>query len=276
MNFWAVYVVYNPDRAYLEKSLEAVAAQVDGIVIVDNGGGPENADVQKYKALVIRENGNTGIAKALNDGFREAMRNGAECVITFDQDSVPPSDMVEKYREFFISHPMAGEVGCRYSGSQNFDSCRETDHVITSGAAIPSKVFNAVGEFREDYFIDMVDVEYSWRIRKEGWEVWQLSDVILEHHLGDGLGGITLFGKKRLCYVRHNDSRWFHIVRNTMWLTNEYKDIYPENCRKYRRKLARSVFRSLLFDSGRRGILKAVRNAIKDSAEKNVKMQQQP
>lgn len=266
MKFVAVYVTYGPDMAYLERSLAAVRDQVDGIVIADNGGGPDDALAARLSAEVIRMNGNEGIASALNAACTRAVEMGADWILSFDQDSLPPSGMVRRYEEIIAANPGLGQLGCRYSGSEEFVGTRSADSVITSGAALSVPAFRQAGPYRGDYFIDMVDIEYSWRLRRCGWKVMQTSDVVLEHHLGDGLGGISLFGKKRLCYMRHTPSRWYYIVRNTMTLCREYGKVFPEECGAVRSHLKRSLCRALVMDSQRRAILYAARSGCRDAS----------
>lgn len=263
MKFYAVYVACFPETELLARSLRTVAPQVEGIVVVNNGGLDEFPPFPGVE--IVSDGKNVGVAAALNIGFREAIARGADCILTFDQDSVPPDDMVRRYRSFLEIHPEAGQVGCRYSGSEEFDSYREVSDVITSGTVTRREAFLAAGAFREDYFIDLVDVEYSFRLRRSGWKVYQLSDVVMEHHLGNGLGGMRLFGKLRLCYVKHAPMRWYYMVRNTLACCREYRSLFGDECRHYCFRMARSLSRALLFDAERREIFKAALSGIRDA-----------
>src|SRR5712664_4824534 len=96
---YAVVVAYKPEIDRLSALLRAVAPQVSGVVIVDNGG--EAARIQQLvdsqplqSCTVVGMPINIGVAAAQNEGLRISMRAGADYVVLLDHDSVPDPGMI--------------------------------------------------------------------------------------------------------------------------------------------------------------------------------------
>jgi rhamnosyltransferase len=87
----AVVVLYNPEVDVLE-NLRVLAAQVDALVIVDNGSSEvfrsDLAPMLNARVELIRHPGNLGIATGFNTGVRRLIELGCEFSLTFDQDAL--------------------------------------------------------------------------------------------------------------------------------------------------------------------------------------------
>ena len=74
--------------------------QVKEVIIVDNASKNifeiEQLVLDK-RVNIVKNSSNLGIAAALNIGFNIFVKNEYDCCLTLDQDSVCPSDMIEKY-----------------------------------------------------------------------------------------------------------------------------------------------------------------------------------
>ena len=96
----AVVITYQPNLEHLEQLLNALASQVESILIVDNGSFEDlkawinNRHGSVIKLLELSDN--QGIAAAQNIGIQWALDREAEFVLLMDQDSEPWLDMVEK------------------------------------------------------------------------------------------------------------------------------------------------------------------------------------
>lgn len=261
MKILTAYVTYNPSPECLLRSLQAVGESSADILIADNSDrdGQRVSDIcTECRVKYMDMGGNKGMGKALNVIFAEAERQGYTHVLTFDQDSVPAEGMTEALSSFMNGENGngTGQVGPLYSFGRKMLSHRQhgefedVDHVITSGSLTLVEAWKSVGGFREDLFIDMVDVDFSRRLRKAGFKVVRLNSVVMEHHLGDGIKGIRLFGKDRLCFADHAPERWYYITRNTLEIDGRF--------------IWKPFLRMLLSGSGRteriRYVLKGVRD----------------
>ena len=241
----AVIVVYHPDAARLQVVLEAAREQCARVCVVINGAdsatlewlqGREEAGLVHRLITAPR---NQGLGWAHNQGVAEARAAGMSHVLLLDQDSVLDphgvARLLEAERELLDSGIRPGAVaaefrdsrtGVRYSFLQwtgwRFRKVRHrersllpVDHAISSGSLIPLAVLDAVGDLREDFFIDYVDVEWCHRARHGGYPVFGLTVPLVDHQLGRGVRRLP-FGVAML--PLHPAWRVYYIFRNALLL----------------------------------------------------------
>ena len=236
---FAVIVTYQPDGALLARLVEALCSQVSGAIVVNNASVLPLADgyFQKYNFCVKHLQSNTGVATALNEGFRWAQAQNADFVITFDQDSEPAPDMVARlvlaHQNLVASGQKVGAVGPqqvdrrtgrrapflapiarhRHRLTPDAGQTVEVDHLITSGCLIPMHVWREVGPFLDELFIDYVDIEWSLRVRHRGWRLFGVGGATLTHSIGDKVA--QWWGWQ---FPWHSPLRHYFIFRNGTYL----------------------------------------------------------
>ncbi len=236
---FAVIVTYQPDGALLSRLVEALCSQVSGAIVVNNASVLPLADgyFQKYNFCVKHLHANTGVATALNEGFRWAQAQNADFVITFDQDSEPAPDMVARlvlaHQNLVASGQKVGAVGpqqvdrrtgrrapflapiARHRRRLTPDAGQtvEVDHLITSGCLIPIHAWREVGPFLDELFIDYVDIEWSLRLRHRGWHLFGVGGATLTHSIGDKVA--QWWGWQ---FPWHSPLRHYFIFRNGTYL----------------------------------------------------------
>ena len=97
---------------------------------------------------------------------------------------------------------------------------------MTSGALMPAWIFDTLGWFASEYFIDCVDFEYSLRIRAAGYLIADSSDAVLLHaagHAGKRFG----FGRLSFRPTHHNAVRRYYMSRNRIALYRKYFRMFP-------------------------------------------------
>lgn len=243
----AVVVAYRPEPGPLRDLLEALAAQVDEILVVDNTPGDTGArtlarsidDVAAgIPVATWQMGGNHGIAAAQNVGIRKALAEGFDYVLLSDQDSVPQPGMVDALVECCVERSAAGPVGCvapayhdRSTGQAfAFQVMRpgalfyqslpahlavpsaEIVTTISSGSLIPRSSLESVGDMHEDFFIDHVDTEWCHRARAAGRRNYGTALARLEHTLG-GEPFRVWYGRWRL-HSEYPPSRLYYRFRN--------------------------------------------------------------
>jgi rhamnosyltransferase len=202
---YAVVVTYFPDDAVVA-NLRALQPQVARVVIVDNTGphgSRSRLDVFRVEGevTVILNADNRGLAAALNQGLVLAAAEGADWIATFDQDSRAPDGYCAGLLAGFAACPEPAHVGMlapiyqdhslgfRYSPAASLEGdARPVAPVtvaITSGNLLRADAVRAVGGFREDFIIDCVDFEYCLRLRRGGWTIYEIRDVVLDHAQGN-------------------------------------------------------------------------------------------
>jgi rhamnosyltransferase len=103
----------------------------------------------------------------------------------------------------------------------------EQKTVITSGSLVDVRLANAIGGFREDYFIDQVDHEFCLRARAHGYKVVISHKPVMTHSVGR-LGGVRLPFLGVL--PNHPPLRKYYIARNTVVTLATYWRSEPEWC----------------------------------------------
>lgn len=262
MNISAIYVTYCPNIQYLTKSLEHVLPQVQNVIVVDNSDNLE--DQKKVQAIasqgviVLTQGRNVGIAAALNIGCKKAAHLGADWCLTLDQDSIVPKMMVSEYAAYVAVNgaKKIGALGpmfrfCPEDVLPGDDRVVEAKALITSGCCINLQAFQEVGGFKEDLFIDAVDTEYSWNLRKNGYHLYQFHTLVLEHHLGNNPFHVRVFGKRIMTSTNHNALRYYYISRNSKRISEDYRNVFPKEAAAYRKKGIKQAIIVLLFEDNK-------------------------
>ena len=173
---------YNPNNE-VQSNIRSYYDDVDSVFVVDNSVRNHASlfeDLPKCQYLPLWSN--QGIAKALNTGCKEAIRQGFETLITFDQDTVASSGLISSLLSEFIGNPddniVAPNVKHIYRDnkggrifSEDIAFARDDEEppwVITSGTMFSSAVFEKIGGFDEKLFISQVDQDFCFRITRKG------------------------------------------------------------------------------------------------------------
>jgi len=237
----AVIVTYHPAVEIIE-NVSALLEQVDVVVLVDNGSGLATKGLldklRSYaKVSVIYNQENLGIAAALNIGVKKAKDDGYQWVATFDQDSQATPHMIEMMLQAYGAYPQKEKIASlspRYkdkntgvvsvSQATSFSGDRlpyiEVEVIITSGNLVKTSVFDTVGYFSEELFIDYVDTEYCLRCITHGYKILEVIDAILLHDVGTP-SQHNLFWKKFII-SNHSALRRYYFARNAIYTYRRY------------------------------------------------------
>lgn len=259
----AVLVTYHPDFSMVE-NLRNILAQVQGLVVVDNGSDPNRlgrlrAASQDLGFHLIENGENLGIAKALNRGVRWAKENEFPWVLLFDQDSKTSEGYVPALFETWSSHPkrdkvasvhpryMHPQLGCRALAPRASDG--SLIWCLTSGTLMPSWIFDEIGWFESEFFIDWVDIEYCFRIRKASYLIVESPEAVLLHEPGNPTPS-SLFGL-RFWPSHHSAKRRYYMSRNRMVVFRRYFLSLPLCTLKAMESAARDTMKCFLGERDR-------------------------
>lgn len=235
----AVVVAYFPSASQTQ-ALSGWLPVFDMLIVVDNTPASATSAVLALNDLashervrVIRNRHNLGIAAALNIGVQTAQGLGFRWVATFDQDSRPSSAVADFFHRFLqsgLSKEKVGVLGVNYINANNGRpgvmlgpapaELAEVRTVITSGSLLNLQCYEMIGGFCEKYFIDMVDTEYCYRARKNGYVILVSSQPLMEHSVGT-LQKIRLLGRE-VAFSQHSPLRQYYIFRNTLYMVKQY------------------------------------------------------
>ena len=249
----AVVITFNPDPALLDR-LDVIKRQVEKVIVIDNRSSEEARRIlrdasQDGHIEVLTNTENEGVAAALNQGIRKARDEGFGWVLTLDQDSEPAQGMVQELWAAYgtLANPeriaiiapqvIDAEIGRRapflrkrFGPFYRRDRCdnstlEDVTAVITSGALVRLSVIEAIGGFREDFFIDYVDTEFCLRALSHGYRIVVACRAELKHRLGDRrklrLGLFSLYP------TFHSPVRWYSMSRNRVPMLRAYSLRFP-------------------------------------------------
>jgi rhamnosyltransferase len=216
--------------------IRAIRHQVQTVLIVDDGGLAENQDklATWFKddpgIVLLRHATNRGIAAALNTGLTAAKRLGFSHTVLLDDDSVASPSLVAELMSVYNSASMTGRVivGSATGKDNEADKTKATPRVlrvstiITAGSLLPIDVFDQIGPFREEFFIDFVDHEYSLRARAQGIRILVCGAATIKQPIGRKQ--MTPFGELKSV---HSPDRTYYYFRNSSTAVREYGLRFP-------------------------------------------------
>lgn len=228
-------VVFNPDIAILAPLLAAVGRDGNAVWLFLNSP-LEDADIDELRAQtphlhLLNDGENLGLGTAYNRLATAAADAGWQMLLMFDQDSSPPAGLG---MHLLKSHALLVAKGERPALvgplviSANNGSLKTPPYrrqrdvvaqgklwpaafVISSGSLIDLRAFDAVGGFREDFFIDAIDIEWCFRAWDRGYSCWIDNDVAMPHRLGLGIFRLSLIN---MHLTRQPALRLYTYVRN--------------------------------------------------------------
>lgn len=239
-NICAIITIYNIGND-IHKSLNAIYDQVSEIILVDDGSDVKTLSIlksleTKEKITVLYNKINSGISAALNKGVKYALSNKYSWILTLDQDSIVSPNMVrnmlftydclnEEIKSnimimvpHFIERGIEGpDYNNKYDAEPSFELVSTE---ITSGNLVKAELYNKVGMYNEDFFIDFVDIEFCLRIKKLGYFIAKANNSTFSHNIGNSKRHKFLF-KPVIC-TNHNFIRRYYITRNRLYLWKDY------------------------------------------------------
>ena len=144
-----------------------------------------------------------------------------------DQDSSFKDDIffyINRVKDKLISDKIISSFGPKRNEKEKSGY---TNRLITSGNILNIKGWKDVGKFDENLFIDEVDFDLCYKLKKLGKSIYKFEDVYLNHKVGSPKT-IYIFGKK-INSMNHNYIRKYYIVRNRMYMSKfypQYKKMY--------------------------------------------------
>ena len=217
------------------------------VAVVDDGsatGAEVLAECERLGAAVLRQDRNKGIGAALNAGITALLQEYSDLsyIVTFDQDSEPPAGLLHKYeqaRQAAAADGLAvGSVspesvsGSRVLSRGGSGGYLEAAEPIQSALLVSRAALDAVGGFDEGLFIDGVDTDFYWRLRKAGFSAVAAPGVALEHSLGTRtqarfLGRPLRVRNQPVELMQSAPFRYYYIGRNRIHLLRRYFSTQP-------------------------------------------------
>ena len=225
----AVVVSYN-GLGRITQTVEALLGQVGCVHIVDNGSEAESLAVlkslERRPGVTLELLGmNRGVGHALNLGVRRARQVGCAWLLTMDQDTTVEGSLVRAYAAEIDRNPDLVCLTARINGATG----RKAEggvlaYAITSGNLVRVRLFDEIGLYDEGFFVDMVDFDFSLRLRKTGNTVQRVPDAVMHHHVGDVAPSVAFLQR---FYTQHSAVRRYYQYRNFLYLVERHGFRFP-------------------------------------------------
>jgi len=262
-NLAGVVILYNPDAKVLT-NIQTYIDEIDILYVVDNSDVVNNNLVEALKKMdkirYIHFNENMGIAYPLN--FILSNARDYEFLLTMDQDSCFKPNMMKKYKENIliwadkdasIAVFAADNTGLIHKTAYHFEQ-----RVMMSGNVLKIAVAQLAGGFNESLFIDEVDHEFCYRVRKLGYKILIFYDIKMEHHLGNITGHNIWPGYFNT--TNHCGIRRYYMARNMLYVMNEY----PEVKWQYFKDFIKMVIKIILSENNKLEKIKYIIKGMQD------------
>lgn len=248
----AVVILYKPTEKYINNIL-TYNNFFDKIYIIDNSFEDNSNLVSKINnGMYVSNKKNLGIAKALNIGCQLAFKDGFEWCMTMDQDSFWKIEDLENYFKYIKNNiydkknisfapntertdeklSIYSELKRKVFKIKNNELINNKKNntenvlkVICSGNFFNLSIWNDIGKFNEDLFIDEVDFDFCYRLKRNNFNIIQFNFIKLNHNYGDNIK--TIFPK----LIKHDGYRIYYIIRNMLITKKNYPE-YTENYNK--------------------------------------------
>ena len=199
-------VFFRPSAAQAARIVERFAGRA-AVLVFDNGGIPPEAlaGLRAAEGLTLLGEGrNLGVAAALNALADAARAAGFRRLFLLDQDADATLAALSSLAQALdraagdAPHPALvgpapapnpGHKAPHYParpGQTPRGGLQPVEFLATSGSLMDLDAFAWVGPFREDFFIDAVDLEWCFRAWARGLSCWMDPATAIPHSVGRG------------------------------------------------------------------------------------------
>lgn len=217
-----IVTLYNPNVKEAIENITCYAPWLDALIIWDNSP-IEHKDKQqmmpfmsdiKEKIIWYGTGENLCIAQAINFAWQYAQENHYDSLLIMDQDS--KWDDFALYRKKVEDFNNVSFSVCT-PYIKNWDSWPITQEIqsrnvfINSGTVVPIQILSAIGGADENFPLDALDTDLSYRVKLAGYEIVCMTQCKLNHTMGT---------PKKL--------RWLPISANNYRIHRLYNIVYSQ------------------------------------------------
>ena len=230
----AVVVLYNPCEDEI-KNINTYKNLVDITIIIDNSeiNHRELVDLLvtlDSKVYYYSEQLNLGLCKALNIGIEMLTVKGCQWVLVFDSDSKLGSDIVTVYKNAIEDYKRGeikrgGEIAV-FAPVHDFDrrkhssyhGYKDVEWKMTSGCLFNCDIFKSQNGFKEELFVDGLDMDYCFKSHENGYRIIECGEAVINHHPAETK---SFLGFK---YGIASPVRYYMQARALIWCWMRYKN----------------------------------------------------
>jgi len=236
-------IVHYGDIATTKKCIDSITkySKIFHIIVVNNDQRVElrKSHFQKEHISIIQNRENTGFARGVNSGIKEALSLSPDYILLLNNDTWVKNDILKPLLNFaeintdagiiapVIAFQKSSELLFDFGGKVNWTFGRTTHTNKTKITSLKTRrveyasgccmllkkqVINKVGMFDERFFLYYEDVDYCLRAKKLGFYTFVVPSSVVFHHLSHSVGKVStlaayhltksalIFGKKYITW----------------------------------------------------------------------------
>jgi rhamnosyltransferase len=274
------------DADVISGTIAAISGQtrpIDEILLVDNASTDGTLEQPALERVtIVRHPENLGASGAVCSGFRYAMEHDFDWIWTFDADSAPEPNALEKLLDVYgglspAAQAKIGFLACLHRNVQDgrplhsrvFSRAglREAKpeagqryyrcHVTTwSGCLFRVAAIRKVELPNPDYFADWGEAEYGYRMMKAGFDGFTCQDAVHRHNVRGytSLDSMEIRrGRRRVTVLAFPPLRCYYRARNGLYLAlYDFAELRPGMVLRMTANLTKLML-GLLLRPGRHG-----------------------
>ena len=268
--------LYNPTFSDFE-NVKKLLDHFDVVYVYDNSDVSVNTLEQLTPfvriRIVVNENGNSGLAVAMNRLCRQSLKDGFQFICLLDQDSRISKNFINSMANFFVLHDLneyaivVPRVEYAYKNKNKNKnksifriSYTEVDWAISSGSFVNLDIFFEVGGFEEKYFIDRIDYDYCYMVKIKGYKIVKVEDAVLYQELGYSCRFIGI------SFFEHSPLRNYYSFRNRIYFYRyKSREIFFKRYLKILFGSVKQIIKIILFENCKRAKISYLIKAFIDS-----------
>lgn len=263
----ASITLYHPNPKILLDLIDKLSTSEVDIFITDNANiAPElKAEFLKRQCLYQQNPENIGLAAAQNIAINHAIQHNYDFIWLFDQDSqISPkllTQLLTDYQDLINQGKAVAAIGPsiidpRFNHNQHrkklTPSIQRRRMIIASGSLIPINIIKKIGPMHAQLFMDFIDTEWCYRAHKQGYNVYQSTQALMLHHLGEIKP--IFFGLYKLRYM--SPARYYYFTCNLKHLTLEHRISRISSISGFLRHLPLMLIKSLFLKGTKQYFIK--------------------
>lgn len=233
--FFSVIIPNKNSLKWLNKCLSSLKNQTFKnfeMIFIDNASTDQSVEFVKSKFPFVKVSVNTsdvGPGISMNIGARIA---SGKYLFLMNADSYIEADALEKLAYVLKRHPdyQLMELNMKHYDKTNindkpykfgmdiFGYPMPSDKLFYAdacGLVITKSLFNKLGGFDETFYMYLDDVDFSWRARLVGTDIYLLENIYIYHHTGSTSIPTSSYYHKKYTYTTTLNRR-YHAQKNNL------------------------------------------------------------
>lgn len=228
------------DNASTDGTLEMVKKEFPDVLCIQNGGNVgfaagNNPGIKRAKGrYVVLLNSDTEVAPNVMKSMITFMdthpqAGASTCKLLLMDGTMDPAchrgfptpwssfTYFMKLEKLFPTSQLFGQY---HQGYKDLTTPHEVDSISGAFFMVRHEILKEVGLLDEDYFMYAEDIDWAYRIKKSGWQIWFTPRATVLHKKKQS-------GRSHANRERRMKTQTFFITYNKLFYTKHYESVYP-------------------------------------------------